>query len=170
MYPCWLLGASILFAVSKTTEKHLLRVEKKPVIDWCVFLMIVTALRVFLLTAFGYTGIMGPPTALSMIPWYASFTVFWEDACHGLPLVILAGLIGTKKRLARIINALAMFIVSVAFGMSHLYQGLWVALLLCLYVSYSIKYAKKYGFGTVIICHIIFDLVTFLYVKYLLGI
>lgn len=166
MYPYWILGVLVIMAVIAAGQKHLVRVEARPVFNWCVFLIVMTAIRLFLLNCFGFQGITGPPIGLKMIPWTAALTVFWEDACHGLPLLILSNMIGDKKRWAKAVNALALVLVSISFGIGHLYQGPFVALLLCFYVSSSINYGKKYGFGTVMLCHTLFDLVTFLYVKY----
>ena len=169
MYPYWILGALVMMAVVCAGQRRLLRIELKPILKWCLCLILITAIRLFLLNTFDYSGLFGKPTGLMMIPWVASFTVFWEDACHGLPLVILGSLIGTERRWARAVNKLAMILVSVSFGLGHLYQGPLVELILSFYVSYSVKYGKKYGFGTVIICHTLFDLVTFLFIKYFMG-
>lgn len=170
MWPCWALGVAVLLGTAVAGKKDLIRIEKKPVWDWFVFLFIVLLIRIVMFKFLGYSGLFGKPTGLMSIPLAASFTVFWEDACHGLPLVILGNLIGTKSLPARIINALAVTLVSVSFGLGHLYQGPLVAgLIMCFYISYSIKYGKKYGFGTVMICHTMFDFFTFLFVKYFLS-
>lgn len=48
---------------------------------------------------------------------------------------------------------------SLIFGAGHLYQGYFVAALLSLYPYFvSYKYGKKYGYGTVMLCHITYDL------------
>jgi hypothetical protein len=169
MYPFWILGALVIIATVCAGQKNLLRIEIKPILKWCSFLILITGIRIFLLKSAGYVGLTGTPTGLMAIPWVASFTVFWEDICHSLPLVILNDLIGTTRKWARVVNQIALFTVSVSFGLSHLYQGIVVSAILCFYVPYSIKYGKKYGFGTVIVCHTLFDLVTFLFIKYFMG-
>jgi hypothetical protein len=169
MYPFWILGVLVILSVLKSGKKFLLRVKVKPVLKWCAFLIGLTVVRVALLKLAGYAGIHGPPQGLMMIPWAASLTVFWEDVCHGLPLVILQKLIGRKRWWAKALNSIALSIVMLSFGLGHLYQGPLVALLLCFYIPYSMKLGKQYGFGTVMVCHTLYDLVTFLFVKFFLG-
>lgn len=166
MYPFWIMGILVMLATVWSGNKKLLKIQGQTVFRWCIFLLLITAARTGLYSFLGYLGLGGPPRGLAGIPWVASLTVFWEDACHGLPLVILQGLIGTKKRWAKVVNWLALGIVSLSFGLAHVYQGLLAAVLTCCYVFYSMQAGKKYGFGTVMVCHSLYDMVTFLFMKF----
>jgi hypothetical protein len=141
-------------------------VEAKPVLKWCGVLALTTCIRIFLEKVLHFPGLFGPPQGLNLIPWTASFTVFWEDMAHGLPLLILRNLIGYDKRWNKTINNIALTIVMLSFGLGHIYQGLLVPILLAFYIPYSVKVGKEYGFGTIAICHILYDLTTLLFVKY----
>jgi hypothetical protein len=170
MYPYWILGALVISAVIIAGKKHLLRVEAKPVLKWIIFLGVVTSWRLLLTKLVGYSGVHTSTQGVAMIPPIASLTVFWEDACHGLPILLLRDFIGTRKWWAKIINWSALLLVMTAFGLGHLYQSVWIALLLCFYIPYSVRCGRQYGFGTVMICHTLYDLVTLIFVKYFMGI
>jgi hypothetical protein len=169
MYPYWLLGAGVLAATAFAGFKNLIRVEKPALLNFIKFLGIITLYRVVIFTLFPHFG----PFASSahnviQIPWPLTLTVFWEDACHGLPLLLLRKLIGTNKWTWPI-HGLLTAIVMLEFGLGHVYQGLPAAAMLSLYIPYSIKLGEKFGFGTVMIGHTLFDLTTVLTLKCLLG-
>jgi hypothetical protein len=168
MYPFWILGILVMWAVIAAGKKQLLKVEFKPVVKWCTFLALLTVWRIMMAKLASYNGIHDAEPFI--IPWMASFTVFWEDACHGLPVLLLRQLIGVHKWWAKILNFIMLAVTMFSFGLGHLYQGLVPAMILCMYIPYSIRCGKKYGFGTVMICHMLYDLVTLLFVQYLAGI
>lgn len=170
MYPYWLLGAFCLIATIVSGNKYVVRVEKKPVLNWMRLLLVITLYRYVLFKIFPHFGMFTEAQKnITMIPWPMTLTVFWEDACHGLPLYLLQRFTGMEKLWAKILNYVLMALVMIEFGAGHLYQGLMAAAFLMLYVPYSIKYGKKFGFGTVMICHTLFDLTTILSFKYLIG-
>jgi len=168
MYPFWILGVMVMGAVIAAGRKNLLRVETKPVINWSIFLVLLTVWRIMVAKFASYHGMQGTEETF-VIPWAASFTVFWEDACHGLPVLLLRQLIGVHRWWAKILNFAMLLITMLSFGMGHLYQGVLPALILCFYVPYSIRCGKKYGFGTVMACHMLYDLVTLLFIQYFSG-
>jgi hypothetical protein len=106
---------------------------------------------------------------IKIIPLMATLTVAWEDCCHGMLLLLLRKWIGTQKWWTFPIHGIATLILMTEFGFGHLYQGLFAALLLSLYVPYSIRLGKQYGWGTVMICHTLFDFSTILTMKLLVG-
>lgn len=170
MYPYWILGAVILIITILAGHKNVVRVEKDAVFKWAKFLLIVTVYRFILFKIFPHWSLFTEAQKnITMIPWPLTFTVFWEDACHGLPLYLLQQWTGMEKRWAKVLNYVLMGLVMIEFGAGHLYQGMLAAAFLMLYVPYSIKYGKKFGFGTVMICHTLFDLTTILSFKYLFG-
>ena len=106
---------------------------------------------------------------ISIIPWELTLSVFWEDSCHGLPVLLLQLFLGTDKKWKWAIHALCTAIVMVSFGLGHVYQGIFAACLISFYIPYSIKIGKQYGFGTVMLCHTLYDLTTLLSLKLLVG-
>jgi hypothetical protein len=166
MFPYWIAGALVMLAVYKSRYKHLLRVEKKPVIKWIAFLAILTAYRIVLFKLLAGTGLLDNVGAgASLIPWQATLTVFWEDMCHGLPLAILAISLGNDKKWKKVIQWSAMVLVMTYFGLGHVYQGYFVAFLLSFYVPFTVKKGQEVGFGTIMICHTLYDLATILTVQ-----
>lgn len=166
MYPFWILGILIIGMVIAAGQKHLVRIEKKSIKKWAFFLLYITAWRIFLSKALHFNGI-GDLKSMAMLPLPMTLTVFWEDACHGLPLLILKKLIGKRKWLKPLYWFL-LVAVMIEFGSGHVYQGLLPAFLLSFYVPYSIKMGNKYGFGTVMLCHMSYDMVTLLLVQRML--
>lgn len=169
MYPYWLIGAFSVAATVAAGYKHLVRVEKRAVFAFVKFMAMITVYRAIFFQLFGnFKYVKDAVANISIIPWEATLTVFWEDACHGLPLLLLRQLIGTKKW-ALPIHLLATLAVMVEFGMGHVYQGIFAATLLSFYIPYSIRLGKKFGFGTVIVCHTLYDLITIVSIKLLTG-
>ncbi len=169
MYPYWILGAGVLAATCLAGLKNVIRVEKPALIDFAKFIGVITLYRIVLFTLFPHFGPFASSAQnVAIIPWPLTLTVFWEDACHGLPLFLLGQAIGNRKWL-KPFYYLAMAMVMFEFGLGHLYQGVPAAMMLSLYIPYSIKLGRKFGFGTVMICHTLFDLSTILTIKFLLG-
>lgn len=168
MFPYWILGALVIGAVIAAGEKRLLRIERRPVIDWILFLIMVTVIRFVILKVLGIGILPGKNPNIILLPWAVSLTVYWEDACHSLPLEILRKLIGESIP-SLFIHIPALVATMISFGAGHLYQGVAAAVLLSLYIPYSRQAGRKYGFGTVIVCHMLYDLVTILFVRSMLG-
>lgn len=170
MWPFWGIGAVMLAATAAAGHKELIRIEKSAVLRWVKFLGIITIYRLLVFKLLAHFSMFGNSVqGASIIPIGATFTVFWEDACHGLPLVLLQMMIGTKTWLTKIINAVALGLVAASFGSGHVYQGTFAAMILMLYIPYSMKLGKKYGFGTVMVCHTLYDLSTIIAIKWALG-
>ena len=169
MYPYWIMGAFVIWATIKAGHKDALRMEKIPILKWIRILLIVAICRFFI---FKYTHRVDNPSkatqAILQIPWPLCLTVAWEDALHTLPLFLLRRLIG-ERWFVLPIHWLATIIMMVEFGMGHLYQGFIAAALLSLYVPITLRLGKKYGFGTVMLCHTLYDLSTILLLKFLSG-
>lgn len=86
--------------------------------------------------------------------------VFWEDSFFALPIQYI------QKYLKKYLAIPLIILLSVVFGLGHLYQGLFVVFLTAL-LPYFIfhKMGHKYGFGTSMMCHILYDYTTFYTVK-----
>ncbi len=58
--------------------------------------------------------------------------------------------------------------LSVHFGMGHAYQGMSAVVITMLYPFFiSYRYGRKVGFGTVMVCHILYDFITFYTIYFL---
>lgn len=162
-YHNWILGLLIMLVVYFSDYRNLLRVEWKPIVKWIKLIGILTVYRIIVFKIFeGNATLESMTSGAKTIPWEVSFTVFWEDAVHGLPLAILAIWLGMDKWWKKAIIWTAITVVAISFGLGHMYQGLLAAFLLSFYVPFTFKKGQEFGFGTVMICHMLYDLVTIL--------
>lgn len=168
MYPVWILAIGVMCAVMSTKYKSLLRINKTVLVEWTKFLITVTIIRFCMYKLFPNAFIFNSVKHAGFLPWGVGFTVFWEDAVHGLPLLILRKLIGVNKW-TRPLHLLLLSLVMLEFGIGHLYQGMLPALALSFYVPYSMKVAEKHGFGTVMIGHMLYDNFSLFFVRCLMG-
>lgn len=163
MYPYWIMGLFMLFATYFSSYRNLIRVEFKPILKWIGFLAFLTVYRIAIFKIFqGNETLNNMTSGATTIPWQATLAVFWEDACHGLPLAILSLALGKDKLWKKIVTWIAILLVMISFGLGHTYQGLWAAFFLSFYVPFTFKKGQEVGFGTVMICHTLYDLVTIL--------
>lgn len=170
MFPYWIMGLMMIFAVYHSRHRDLLRVQWKPILKWVGFIALLTLYRIAIFKIFSHNDKLHEMTSgAAMIPWQATFTVFWEDACHGLPLAILSRVLGNDKIWKKALTWLAVLVVMCSFGLGHVYQGYLAAALLSFYVPFTFKRGQEIGFGTVMICHTIYDLATILTIKTFLG-
>ena len=89
--------------------------------------------------------------------------VFWEDVIFSMSIYYIKDVLKQPKK---IWIPFAVF-SSLLFGYYHLGYGVIWALITVLYPYYfSYKNAVKYGFGTVMICHIYFDFIMSLSTKF----
>lgn len=161
LFPFWCLGLWMMHLIWNSDHKDLLQVSKEGLWKFTKFLAIVTAARVF------YLSVIAPDAVLenirqigNTIPWQTMFGVYWEDMCNALPLVIIGRMIVDKKWLKPLHIAL-IAAMSMTFGAMHAYEGLQAAVTMMFYIPFTMRLGQKYGFGTVMLCHIAYDLVTF---------
>lgn len=168
MWPCWLMGIIVIICVISSGKKELLRVDRTALKKWVIFLLWTITLRFIFCKLF-----LSPAVAKSLskqsdfMPWMAPITVFWEDMMHGLPLLILKEYLQNAKWKTWLYRAILM-IFMFEFGLGHLYQGVMASVILSMYVPWSINLGKKYGFGTVMLGHIIYDSFTLFFIRVLL--
>lgn len=159
MYPNWIAGIAMMAYLVLAGKKEILRVSKKPVAKWFCFLGLLTVLRLIL----NEIAPIHSPAVLA-IPWQVPFTVFWEDAMFGIPLFLFKQSIGDSKWKKWAFWPLLIAFQTV-FGLGHIYQGVIAAFFLSFYVPYTLKMGEKHGFGTVMICHMAYDLATILFLR-----
>lgn len=170
MYPYWIMGILMLVAVYNSKYRYLLRVEKKPLVKWSIFLVVITLWRIFIFTRFNHNTTLHSLTeGAAMIPWQATLTVFWEDACHGLPLAIMSIALGKDRWWKKAITWGMVGLIMASFGLGHVYQGNWAAFFLSFYIPYTFIKGQEIGFGTIMIGHTMYDLSTILAIKTFLG-
>ena len=165
MWPYWMLGVMVMVAVIAVGQKHLLRVEKKPVLKWIAFLGGITLWRLLLSKLVDLH--MTHNVVTSMSPFIA-LTVGWEDLCHSLPLFLVKKYVKFKSW-TKIFYYILMLCVMVEFGAGHLYQSPLATVLLSFYIPYSVKIGEKYGWGTLMINHMLYDFVTLVFVRHIIG-
>jgi len=167
MWPGWVLGLLILLLTFFSKNRSLIRVEKKAMIQWCKTIGMILGGRILML------GILqhffrdsGPAIAfrhgareLDFIPWQAMLFVFWEDAVHVLPFIILKKMAETRKWLNFILYPL-LVLVMLDFALGHSYEGTVAMIAMALYIPIMMHVGKKYGVGTVMIGHTMYDLTT----------
>lgn len=166
MWPMWALGLFMIMVAFRSDNQDLLRIDRPSVKKWVKFLCGLTLFRAAMFY-FTWKYQSGGFEAVSWIPWQTTLMVWWEDAAHTLPLLLLARLIGTEKKTWPI-HALAFATIMVAFGAGHIYQGLVPAIALSFYIPYTLKLSKTKGLGTIMICHVLYDLSTILLIQSML--
>ena len=171
MAPYWFMGLMMIFMVWWSGNKDVIRIDKKSVFAFTKFMVIVTLVRYVTFKYLPHSdGFDEQIKSMTIIPWQAAFFVFWEDMCHTVPLFLLAKATDAWKIIPkRIVNFSALAIMMASFGFGHVYQGYLAAALLSLYIPFTLSKGKQLGFGTIMLCHIIYDLSTFLLIKYYLS-
>jgi hypothetical protein len=150
----------VFIAVLYFTEKDMMRIQWNSVASFIAFMFLITFIRISgfdFIQRFdaGFLIPRPPPEIMDMGIWWFSM-VWWEDAFFAIPLY------WAHKKLKPILAWSLTIVLSLHFGMGHIYQGIGAALLLSIYPYYiSLRYAKKVGFGTVMTCHVLYDFMTF---------
>lgn len=170
MYPYWILGLFMMYATYCSKYRNLLRIEWPKLTKFMFFLGFITIYRVIVFKVFaGHDFIRDATSGVTTIPLMATLTVFWEDCAHALPLAIFSLFLGMDSLWKKILTYLVITMVAVSFGLGHVYQGYFAAFLLSFYIPYTFKKGQEVGFGTVMIAHVLYDFITLLTVKNLLG-
>lgn len=149
LYNLQVLFGMIAFLYAFKKHPELLKVDIKQVIRF--------SLASFLI--FGIQGILlSKETVLNFVD-AAYFNginslagVWWEDACFVLPYLILYKILGKKS-----LFFLPLFVItSLMFMSGHSYQGP-AGMVTFIFPFVSFYYARKYGAGTTMLCHIMYD-------------
>lgn len=173
MWPSWVSGVIMLYAAFKMGHKKEIRVEWPAIGEWIRFLLLITVYRYAVITlAQMLPGademVKNQMSAVTQIPIAGTLFVFWEDACHGLLLLLLKLHLQEKKWFKFLYYPVYAWL-AITFAAGHLYQGIFAGLLMLAYIPVTTKLANKYGFGTVMIGHTLYDLSTILLLKAMTG-
>jgi hypothetical protein len=169
MFECWVLGAAMIYLVKNSKYASLLKIDKAGLWKFAKLLMLTTALRIVWLKFIVPQEVAdGLKNIGDMLSWQSMLFVYWEDACHTLPLVILKRMYKNTKWFRWVYPAL-LGATMASFGIGHAYEGLGAVFMMAIYVPWTMKLGEKYGFGTVMLCHIAYDILTFFTFKWTVG-
>lgn len=147
MQTLWLISGFLLLTVY-IFDRDVLRFDTEAVVRFLKLALIGSSLSVVLNVLLGRIPAL-PPVATSSL-----FFVGWEDVLFSLLPIYYA-----NKYLHKNIAVPLIVISSILFGLGHVYQGYFAAALISFYPYFiSYKLGKKYGYGTVIFCHVAYDL------------
>ena len=169
MWPAWAMGLIMILLVKNSKHANILKVDKKGLFRFAKWMAVITLVRFIALRFLAPQELIDQlRQTVNFLPWQTTLGVFWEDMCHTVPLVILGRMYAKEKwyqRLRLPLMAMVMF----SFGSGHMYQGAFASCLLSLYIPVTMKLGKKYGFGTVMLCHMFYDMATLLSLKWIVG-
>lgn len=144
-----ILGAALILVIVYIFDRERLQFDVTAFKAFLKILFIGSAISVVLNTLLGRI----PPQPFS--DFSSLLFVWWEDI-----LFILLPLFYGKKYLPHWAFVIVAVLTSAVFGLGHLYQGWLAAVLLSAYPYFiSYHYGKKHGFGTVMVAHVVFDIV-----------
>ena len=140
-------------------ESKLIRIEWDAISRFLAFMTLVVFVRWSIMSLLMSNGdVLSHNVDTNSIQLYQLATVFWEDMAFALPFVFLKRLpyVGNKY-----VWSVLFLVSSVLFALGHTYQGNTWATITVIYPWYvSYRYGMKYGFGTVMICHMLYDFIT----------
>lgn len=168
MFPYWALGGIMFWAIWKSDYKDLLRFDLKTFAKFFAYMAVVSIFRYFMIKTIIHYGAGSNFQAVKGLPIGAVFFVFWEEMAHTAPLILLRRMIGTSKWTWPI-HGLATAIVLVSFGLGHVYEGVFAAMIIPLYILFGISFGQKRGLGTLMAAHTLYDFLTLLVVKLAIG-
>lgn len=155
------IGFAII-ALMFVFDRNKLDIKLNKVAKFLAFMAIITAFRLALQSYAGSSA----PTAIMNIPFYLFALVPWEDAFYVAPLLYLEE-IKNRGKLGKALWVAIVVSTSIHFGLGHAYQGWFAVGLTALYPYFiSLKYSKRVGMGTVMVCHVLYDMITVLTAKY----
>lgn len=165
MYPYWILGGLMFYAVKKSEYKDLLAFNLKAFLKFFAFLIALCVYRFFMIKLNLHHKLsVHQLDVIKQIPLTSCLFVGWEDLCHSLPIVILKKMLPDKKW-ANAILFIFSGIITASFGIGHLYQGIFSAMLLSLYIPFGVNFIQKRGASTLMAGHVSYDFLTLLTVK-----
>lgn len=169
LWPYWALGVLMILLTYMSEYRKILEVKPKAILKFLGVLAMISIARILLVKYLMPEDVMESTRNMAnLIPWQAVLGVFWEDACHSMPLVLL-GLMFSKSKWYGWLSKILLLVAMLSFASGHIYQGLLPAAMISFYIPLSMKYGKEHGFGTVMICHILYDLVTILSFRWMLS-
>jgi hypothetical protein len=152
------IGATLIFLFF-IFDRKTIRIEWDAIARFLVFMTLATFVRlsvIELMTMLDPMSAPSLPRQLLEMPKILFATVWWEDGFYVLPIFL------AYKYCNKYFAHLIAILFSLHFGLGHAYQGTFGILVTSIYpVFISLKYGSKYGFGTVMISHVLYDYITY---------
>lgn len=150
----------VLGCITLLVDRKALRFDKDVTSKFISLMIGITLIRWAIMSLSVQTSNI-QATGMNQIPLWWFLLVWWEDLAFALPIYWMKD----KFKLSKYIWMPATAALSIYFALGHLYQGNvgWIALLVPYYIGY--RFGKKHGFATTMVCHVLYDLFTFLSVK-----
>lgn len=158
----------MFWAIWKSDYKDLLRFDKKCFAKFFLYMLTISLIRYFMIKWIVSMGMGANFQAVKTLPIGAVFFVGWENLCFSVPLVLLRRMIGTNKWTWPI-HALAMSMIMLSFFSGHTYQGVFAAAIISFAVPMDMHWGQKVGFGTTMSCHVLYDFMTLMVVRLVVG-
>lgn len=161
----YLVGVFIIYLYIMF-DKETVRIDYKAIRKFLIFM---GCLSLFRMIIFYLTSNIIATEVVKTIPFTSLFWVFWEDAFFVLiPLALKKIIPKTGKMLYvnNIVFAIAMSGMSLLFMYGHSYQGNIGYLTVIYPFLIAYRYGIKVGFGTVMVCHVLYDIITYSTIKY----
>lgn len=140
-------------------DRKTIRIEWDAISRFLAFMTLATCIRIAmydLVMRINPGAIPQMHQQLLEMPKILFAMVWWEDAFFVLPIFL------AWKYCSKYIFFLVALGMSMWFGFGHAYQGLYGIMITSIYpVFISLRYGRKYGFGTVMIGHILYDYITY---------
>lgn len=158
LFPVIAIIGMVWIQLFNKEEKNLFRISWDKLAMFMAFLF---ALAIFRLMQFDYLlshGLMKMPHLPEELRYhkYALGLVFWEDFFFAVPIYFIM-----KNCKRNWLKYSSIAIISLLFGLGHAYQG-WSGIAITMFLPYfvSYRYGKEYGFGTVMVGHVMYDITT----------
>ena len=161
-----MISMLVMLGMKFTKEKDLFRIQFDKLAQFCGFLALLFVFRIY---QYIFMIDMGLIKQMPMLPpeisarlWTMGL-VFWEDMFFAVPLYFIWKYMN-KKWLKISLTVM----LSILFGLGHAYQG-WSGVAITAFLPYFVSYhfGKKYGFGTSMCGHVLYDFSTMMAVKML---
>ena len=146
----YFLGA-LVCSIVYVKDKKLLTLKLDSVTKFLTLMSLAVCFRLAIMSLIG-----GSPTGDFPFPLWMLIMVWWEDAVYAIPVFYIS----ESSKIHRYVKFLLILVISLYFGLGHSYQGLLGIAVTSLYPYFiSARLAKQHGFGTVMLCHVLYDII-----------
>jgi len=152
LFDFFVIFAILKIVVAIKAFPELVRFDFKAFRSFLLLMLYTAVLRTLYVLATGKN-----PINLDLFDFPLLFFVFWEDMFFVFPSLLLYHLTKNKYLVAPV-----MLVSSIIFAIGHLYQGVMAPIILLGYVPAMFYFGRKYGLGTVMACHVAYDVLTYL--------
>ena len=169
MHSYWFLGLFTFWTVWNSPYKELLNFNKSKILKFTLFIIAVSAFRFFMIkNLIQYNINTKMFEAAKILPLGGTLFTWWEDLAFTMPLILLKSF-SENRNLLKPFYYIALIITILSFASGHIYQGLFSAAFISLYIPFGVIFGRKNGLGTLMTCHVLYDFFTLLTVKIALS-